>query len=76
MPKFIFGQEKNIVVKIQERERKTTAGGNPGYRHGHGKSITIRGDVTVEEIHHIICEALKKASKKKVDYRAHEEMER
>lgn len=66
MRRFIIRDEKCIMVRIQEREPKITASGRQGYKYGHSKSISIYGSTTVEEIHKIITEALKEASKKKV----------
>jgi hypothetical protein len=68
MPKFyIKPKDRHIVVRVQEFSSKILPDGRKGWRGGHAKSLSIYGDVTVEEIFEIVRDAIEKASKEEVE---------
>ena len=52
----VIGKDKFIMVKVQSVESKSET----HKRYGSSRSLTIRGDVTVEEVFKVVEEALAK----------------
>jgi hypothetical protein len=61
MPKFfIRSKGRHVMVRVQEINSKTQPDGKKGWRWGHSKSLSIYGDITVDEIFEIIKNAIEK----------------